>query len=328
MILVTGAAGFIGSHVVEQLLKLGFKVAGIDNFDPFYDKEIKWNNLSNALKEERFSFWEGDITDVNFLDHLPFFPSAIIHLAAKAGVQPSLKDPKGYMDANVQGTLNLLEWMRKRGCSKLIFASSSSVYGNNQVPFSEEDNDIYPLSPYAQTKRSGELMNYTYHHLYNFDIINLRFFTVFGPRQRPDLAIHKFTDRIVHDQPIDVYGKGNTMRDYTFIGDIVQGVINAYYYLVAHRDVFEIINLGNRAPVSLAELIETLEDTIGKKAIRNYMPEQPGDMKVTCASVDKASRLLSYTPKTTLKEGIRIFYDWYRNQQNENEQIKYRCTYL
>lgn len=326
MILVTGAAGFIGSHVVEQLLRQGFEVTGIDNFDPFYDKEIKIRNILPSTAEKRFTFLEGDICDERFLDTLPV-PSIVVHLAAKAGVQPSLKDPKRYQDTNVQGTLNMLEWMRRSGVSKMVFASSSSVYGNNRIPFSEEDTSIFPLSPYAQTKRSGELLNYTYHHLYKFDIINLRFFTVFGPRQRPDLAIHKFTDLITREKPINVYGNGDTRRDYTFILDIVEGVINACHYLATHQNVFEIINLGNSTPVSLAELIATIEETVGKSAIRHYLPEQPGDMRVTYASIDKASSLLSYSPKTSLQEGIRIFYDWYQNQQ-EDEQIKHRCTYL
>ncbi len=327
MILVTGAAGFIGSHVTEKLLREGLEVAGIDNFDPFYDKEIKVRNLLSSLTEKKFTFWEGNICDEQFLDSLPFTPSLVIHLAAKAGVQPSLKDPKGYIDTNVQGTSTLLEWMKKKGGSKMIFASSSSVYGNNVIPFAEEDTNIYPLSPYAQTKRSGELLNYTYHHLYNFDIINLRFFTVFGPRQRPDLAIHKFTDLISKGKSINLFGKGDTMRDYTFIEDIVEGVINAAKYLFSNKKVYEIINLGNSAPVSLAELVNIIEETVGKKALRNYLPEQPGDMKVTYASIRKASSLLAYSPQTSLKEGIKIFYDWYQNQQ-EDEQIKYRCTYL
>ncbi len=329
MILITGAAGFIGSNLAEYFINEGFSVTGIDNFDNFYDRDIKESNLINLLKSPNFTFLEGDITETLFLDSIKIKPEMVIHLAAKAGVQPSLANPQEYLKVNVQGTINILEWMKKNAIKKLIFASSSSVYGNNNsIPFTEEDTGILPVSPYAFTKRSCELLNHTYHHLYDFDIINLRFFTVYGPRQRPDLAIHKFISAIHEGRPIKQFGKGDTQRDYTYIDDIVKGIFNAYDYLSSNNGVFETFNLGNNQPISLLGLIEIIESTVKKNAIREYLPEQPGDMRITYASIEKAKKILNYQPIIGLEEGIEIFYKWYLNKNAKHDEIKYRYTYL
>jgi nucleoside-diphosphate-sugar epimerase len=314
--LITGVAGFIGSILAEHFINKGFHVTGIDNFDPFYDRNIKENNLLNLKGNKSFTFLEGDITNSSFLETIPVVPSVVIHIAAKAGVQPSLAQPLQYIHSNIQGTNHLLEWMKKKNIRKMLFASSSSVYGNNnRIPFSENDTQILPVSPYAFTKRSCELLNHTYHHLYGFDIINLRFFTVYGPRQRPDLAIHKFTNAIHHRLPIKIFGNGDTQRDYTFIDDIIQGIFHAYEYLLRHNNLFDTFNLGNNQPISLAKLVELIEAIVGKPAIREYMPEQPGDMRITYASIEKAKKILHYNPSTSIEDGLKIFYQWYLTQK-------------
>lgn len=315
-ILVTGAAGFIGSHLTEKLLSLGHTVIGIDNFDPFYDRKIKERNISTAKSHPQFKLIEADILDIASQVNAIGEIDVVYHLAAKAGVQPSLKDPAGYMRTNVQGTMAILEWMRQSGCKNLIFASSSSVYGNtNKIPFLESDVCNKPVSPYAFSKLSAELLNFNYHHLFGFSIVNLRFFTVYGPRQRPDLAIHKFVKKLINSQPIDMYGNGETARDYTFVEDTVNGLLNSLDYILANPGVFEIINLGNNQPVSLADMISSIEKVVGEKFEINKMDKQPGDVDITYASVEKAKKLLRYNPSIQFEDGLAIFLQWLRKEQ-------------
>lgn len=305
-IFVTGAAGFIGSNLVEILLKIGNQVLGIDNFDPFYERSIKENNIKGARQYPEFHFKEGDIRDVAFIDNsfAEFKPDLIVHLAAKAGVRPSLVNPQEYYDVNVMGTLNLLELMRKNNIKKMIFASSSSVYGNNsKVPFSEADNVDSPISPYAASKKAGELLCHTYHHLYNFDIYCLRFFTVYGPRQRPDLAIHKFTKALLNNEPIPFYGDGSTQRDYTHIDDIVQGIIGA----IKNLKGYDIFNLGESNTISLTKLVSIIEKYTNRKAMLNYLPVQEGDVLQTFADISKAKDRLNYKPKVNIETGIKNY---------------------
>ncbi len=310
-LIVTGAAGFIGSTLTDSLLNSGSYVLGIDNFDPYYDKTIKERNIASALKNKRYRFMEGDIRDSEFIDSCfsGFKPDTIVHLAAKAGVRPSLSDPGSYFDVNVTGTLNILEMMRKNSIRKMIFASSSSVYGNNKkVPFSENDNVDYPISPYAASKKAGELLCHTYHHLYNLDIFCLRFFTVYGPRQRPDLAIHKFVKALLNDEVITLYGDGTTSRDYTFIDDIVNGISAA----IERVEGFEIFNLGNSRPVSLSGLVSLLEKSSGREAHLKYLPMQDGDVGRTFADISKARTGLSFNPEIDLETGIKNYLQWFR----------------
>jgi UDP-glucuronate 4-epimerase len=308
-IVVTGGAGFIGSHLIDQLLHLGYKVICIDNFDPFYDQVIKYKNIESALKNKNFILYKIDIRDKHELEKC-FSTNKIdivIHLAAKAGIRPSIKDPGGYFDVNVAGTLNILDTMQKCGIKKMIFASSSSVYGNGKkIPFSESDNVDFPISPYAATKKACELLCHTYHHLYDFDIFCLRFFTVYGPRQRPDLAIHKFTNCILNNEPIEVYGDGNSSRDYTFIGDIIDGLMGSIIELKG----YEIINLGESRAVTLNKMITTLENQLNKTAIRKQLQLQAGDVITTYADITKAKKLISYSPSTDFEIGIREFIKW------------------
>ena len=314
-VLVTGAAGFIGSHLCEALLERGYKVTGIDNFDSFYDENIKRDNLQASLDHENYTFFQGDAGDTQLLDSIPHKIDVVVHLAAKAGVLPSLKDPNAYIKANVELSNNILEWMRSNGVQKLVFASSSSVYGNNaRIPFSETDDVNEPISPYAFTKRSCELMNHTYHSLYGLDIVNLRFFTVYGERQRPDLAIHKFVRLIMNGQPLTIYGDGETARDYTYYADTVDGIIAAIEYVKNNTGVLETFNLGNHSPVSLKELISAISEAAGIEPKLVYEKMKPGDVNITYASIDKAQKLLNYHPKTNLKEGLRNFIKWYKVQ--------------
>lgn len=310
-VLLTGSAGFIGSHVAERLLKLGHEVVGIDNFDPFYDRSIKEDNLSIAKSNPNFSFYEFDFaTEADKLNDLPKF-DILIHLAAKAGVRPSIENPKAYIEANYTGTVNLLEFLKERGVKKMVFASSSSVYGNcPNIPFTETEALDKPISPYAFTKRGGEMMNYTYHHLENIDMVNLRFFTVYGPRQRPDLAIHKFIKKILNNEPIQMFGDGSSARDYTFIDDIVSGILKSMEYVLENSPCFEIINLGNNKPVKLKQLISTIENTLNQKANIEQLPMQPGDVDITYANIEKAKKLLNYQPTTSIEEGVSKFVDW------------------
>ena len=312
-ILVTGCAGFIGSHLTERLLNSGHRVVGVDNFDPFYDRSVKERNLLNARAHPEFTFIDGDIRDTDWLDTLDTDIDAVIHIAAKAGVRPSIEQPAEYISTNINGTHNLLSWMQTKGINNLIFASSSSVYGNNEkIPFSETDAVEQPISPYAFTKRSGELLTYAYHHLYGMNVVNLRFFTVYGERQRPDLAIHKFVQMIDHDAPIPMFGQGDTSRDYTYVSDTVDGIMAALRYVTEKPNTYEIINLGNHSPVTLQTLVETLYRLMGKIPNVQYLPKQPGDVERTYADVSRAAQLLGYAPNVSLNEGLSRFVDWYK----------------
>lgn len=308
-ILVTGAAGFIGSHAAEAMLDRGYEVVGVDNFCDFYDRSWKEANLKcvgGGLEVE-----ELDIADGKRIGALiaKIKPSAILHLAAMAGVRPSIERPAHYCRVNVEGTTNLLQAAVENKVGKFLFASSSSVYGNaSRVPFNEEDPVNEPISPYAATKRSGELLCHTYWHLYKLPIFCLRFFTVFGPRQRPDLAIHKFTRLISQEQPIPMFGDGSTSRDYTFVSDIAAGIMAA----LDRCDRYRIYNLGGNDPVTLKALIEGIEKAIGKKAIIERKPAQPGDVERTYADLTRSQAELGYKPKTTLAEGLRKFAEWFR----------------
>ena len=310
-IIITGCAGFIGSNLAEKLVSLGHEVLGVDNFDPFYPREIKEMNLAGLKTSKHFRFIEADITMPDFLGNITAPADCVVHLASKAGVRPSIENAESYIRTIVIGTTNVLEWMRKTGSKKMIYASSSSVYGNNKkVPFSETDNVDRPISPYAASKKACELLNYTYHHLYDLDIVNLRFFTVYGPRQRPDLAIRKFVELIRQDKPITLFGDGQTGRDYTYIDDIVDGICGAINYVHINRGVYEIFNLGNSNPVKLIELVEALYDLLGKRPQIEFAPMQSGDVDFTFADISKANKLLGYSPKTSLSSGLQKFIDW------------------
>jgi len=313
-ILVTGAAGFIGSNLTISLLSQNnVQVIGFDNFDDFYSREQKERNISSFISDTNFSFFEGDIRNMDDLLALPEF-DIIVHLAAKAGVRPSILNPVLYQEVNVAGTQNLLEFARQKNIKQFVFASSSSVYGiNEQVPWTEEEK-LMPISPYASTKLSCEMLGHVYSHLYGIRFLALRFFTVYGPAQRPDLAIHKFFNSILNGQAIPVFGDGSTSRDYTFVADTVQGIKAAIDY---NASDFEIINLGNRQTVNLSELIEAIEKVCGKKAIINRQPEQLGDVPQTYANITKAQKLLNYRPQTSLETGLKGFYAWYLDNQNK-----------
>ena len=310
--LVTGGAGFIGSHLVEALVRRGASVAVLDDFNPFYDPAIKRENLSQLNGQVRI--YQVDICDAAATAQVVATerPELILHLAARAGVRPSVLQPELYLRTNITGTFNLLEAAKAAGVPRLIFASSSSVYGANRtLPFTENQVLIQTLSPYASTKLAGEQLCSNYSYLYGLQVICLRFFTVYGPRQRPDLSIHRFTDRIYHGQPIEVYGDGSARRDFTYVHDTVQGILNAVDYT---RSSFEIINLGESQTVTLSEVIATIEQALGQKAEINYLPVVPGDMPVTYADITKARQLLGYTPTTSIQEGIPRFVDWYLNR--------------
>ena len=312
-ILVTGAAGFIGSHLCEALLKLNYTVIGIDNFDSFYSRSEKESNLVVCRQTSSFIFLEGNAGDLQLLNKVKQQPEAVVHLAAKAGVQPSLKNPLAYIETNIGVTNVLLEWMRSREINKFVFASSSSVYGNNaKIPFDESDPVDEPISPYAFTKRSCEIMNYTYHSLYGFDIINLRFFTVYGERQRPDLAIRKFVHNVFAGKPITMYGDGNSARDYTYYSDTVSGIISAIKYICERKSVWEILNLGNNTPVSLRELVNTIAEVTQVQPKVIYEDVKLGDVNITYANIEKGGSLLNYQPKVNLTTGISRFVEWYK----------------
>ena len=309
-ILVTGAAGFIGSHLAERLVfDASYEVTGIDNYDAFYDRSIKEKNIGGLNGNNRFSFAEIDIRNKEQLDKLQGNFDAIVHIAAKAGVLPSIKNPFLYEDVNIKGTMNLLELAKERKIKQFVFASSSSVYGvNKNVPWSERDYVLQPISPYAATKVACELSGHAYSHLYGIRFLALRFFTVYGPRQRPDLAIHKFAKKILNNEPITVYGDGTTKRDYTYVSDIIDGIVAALSYT---RSDYEVINLGNNKPVTLIELIRTIENVFETRAAIEHIEEQAGDVPITYADISKGKALLDYSPKVSLREGLEKFKEWY-----------------
>lgn len=339
--LITGGSGFIGSHLIQKILENGHNVINIDNFDSFYDYKIKINNTLESLHlplEFQFLERESDIiklvsqtasdryrlyyTDLRNIEGLKRIFSEhsidfVIHLAALAGVRPSIENPLEYAEVNINGSLNLWEVCKEFQVKKFIFASSSSVYGNNKkIPFAETDSVDFPISPYAATKKSGEILGYTYHHLYSIDMIMLRFFTVYGPRQRPDLAIHKFFRLIQQNKEIPFYGDGTTARDYTYIDDIISGILGAIEYLSNHQNVFEIINLGENETITLNEMVNSLETSLEKTAIKNSQPMQPGDVQKTNADITKAQNLLGYSPKTNFQNGIKKFVEWFLKNGN------------
>lgn len=314
--LVTGGAGFIGSHVCEQLLCCGHEVWAFDDLNAFYDPQLKRRNLRDiqALAKP-FEFVHGDVTDRAALDEL--FDGVkfdqVIHLAARAGVRPSLKEPALYQRVNVEGTVNVLEAARLHEVKKLILASSSSVYGvNSKVPFAEGDPIFRAISPYAASKLACEALGHVYHHVYGLDVVMLRFFTVYGPRQRPDLAIHKFARLIRAGRPIPVYGDGSTARDYTYITDILQGIMAC----TRQEFGYEIFNLGESQTVRLNRLIELLEQALGQKAVLERHPFQPGDVPITCADISRARERLGYQPSIKIEQGIPLFVDWFKQNPN------------
>ena len=309
-VLVTGAAGFIGSHVVDSLLRDAHQVTALDNFDPFYDRAVKERNIEEHRANPRWRLAEVDLRDANALARqLTDRYDAIIHLAAKAGVRPSIADPVGHQEVNVQGTHNLLELARRHGIRQFVFASSSSVYGvNPRLPWSEEDGVLRPISPYASTKVSAELLGHVYSHLYGIRFLALRLFTAYGPRQRPDLAIHKFASLMTSGRPVPVFGDGTTRRDYTYVDDLVAGIRAA---LVYEGSDYEVINLGNSATISLMEMIRGLEAALGCDARIERFPEQPGDVPQTWADIRKARGLLGYSPSTDYNRGVRKFAEWF-----------------
>jgi UDP-glucuronate 4-epimerase len=308
-ILVTGGAGFIGSHLVEKLLAAGHEVAILDDFNDFYDPQVKHANIAGFAKD--VTMYHVDLRDgasVRDLFHREKFET-VAHLAARAGVRPSIQHPQLYYDTNVSGTLRLLDAASATGVERFIFASSSSVYGiSKTVPFSEDQHLTQTLSPYAATKIAGEFLCSTYSHLYQMGVVALRYFTVYGPRQRPDLAIHQFTRRIYAGQPIEQFGDGTTRRDYTYIDDVIQGTMAALKY---DGPLFDIFNLGESDTIQLRDLIAAIENALGKKAKVNCMPEQPGDMPLTCADISKARNLLGYTPPTRFSDGLPRFMEWF-----------------
>ncbi|AZI21321.1 GDP-mannose 4,6-dehydratase [Chryseobacterium taklimakanense] len=334
--LVTGGSGFIGSHLVEELLKNGHSVINIDNFDDFYDYKIKINNTLESLgiktefafidKEsdikkvisetdsETYKLYYQDIRDKVSLQQIfnNYKIDLVVHLAALAGVRPSIERPLEYEEVNIRGTMNLWELCKEFGINKFVCASSSSVYGNNEkTPFSETDNVDRPISPYAATKKCVEILGHVYHHLYRIDMVQLRFFTVYGPRQRPDLAIHKFTKLISESEEIPFYGDGTTARDYTFIDDIIGGIMKSITYLENTENVYEIINLGENEVISLKEMLSAIEGEMQKEAAKKPMPMQPGDVSKTNADISKAKYLIGYQPGTNFQNGIKKFVEWF-----------------
>jgi UDP-glucuronate 4-epimerase len=313
-ILVTGGAGFIGSHLVDRLLADGRRVVALDNFDPFYPVDVKERNLQGALSSRSFTLVRGDIRDSKALAEAfgagPF--GAVVHLAAKAGVRPSIADPVGYASVNIEGTVRVLEASRVHGVGRFVFGSSSSVYGDNpKVPFSEDDPVDHPISPYAATKRAGELLAHTYHHLFGLDVACLRFFTVFGPRQRPDLAIHKFTRLLADGRPIPVYGTGTSGRDYTYVDDIVEGIVRATERVRG----FRIWNLGGAHPVLLDDLVAAIAAGLGTAPRIDRLAAQPGDVVRTWADIGRAAAELDWRPRTGFPEGIGTFIAWFRAER-------------
>lgn len=309
-ILITGGAGFIGSTLADKLLEKNNKIVVIDNFNDYYSPKLKEKNIKHNLDNKNYKLYRGDICDKNLLSKI-FEENQIdvvVHIAASAGVRPSIENPLSYVKNNIEGTVNIVEVMKENGIKKIVFASSSSIYGNcKEEIFSEDLKVSEPISPYAASKSACEQFLYTYSKLFDIQVVALRFFTVFGPRQRPDLAIRKFIDLIKENKPIPVYGDGTTIRDYTYVDDIVDGIISAINY---NDTPYEIINLGGGAPVSLNQMIETIEKVLNKKATIEHLPMQLGDVNKTAADITKAKKLLNYNPKTSFKEGVIKFIEW------------------
>ncbi len=313
--LVTGGAGFIGSHLCERLARTGAQVICLDNFDSYYDPNIKIKNAEEVRRKfpDRFELVIGDIRNPEHLEETfkKNRVDSVIHLAARAGVRPSIAQPLLYQDVNIRGTVTLLEACKAHAVKDFVFASSSSVYGESQrVPFSEKDLDIQPISPYGATKRAGELLCYSYHHLYGINTACLRIFTAYGPRQRPEMAIHKFTRLIDRGEEIPIYGDGSSRRDYTYIDDLIEGILG----VIQHHRGFQIYNLGESQTTSLRELVRLIEEAFGKKANIAVLEFQPGDVSVTYADISKARQLLGYAPKVKMEEGIRRFVEWYKRE--------------
>ncbi len=312
--LVTGGAGFIGSHLVDHLLSRGDRVWVVDDFNPYYDPALKRANLAPHLGNPLFHLVKGDLSDPSTLPAVPEGPvEAVIHLAARAGVRPSVEDPVLYARVNEVGTVQLLEWARARGIRRFILASSSSVYGvSSRVPFREDDPADRPISPYAASKRAAELHAAAFHHLYGMSVVCLRFFTVYGPRQRPDLAIASFVRRIESGEVINVYGDGSSARDYTFIDDTLAGIFAAVEWTAAAEPRYSIFNLGNCRTVTLARMVEVIEEALGKKARIQVLPQQPGDVPITWADLERSRELLGYDPRVPFEEGIARYVAWFR----------------
>ena len=315
-ILITGGAGFIGSHLVDRLLSEGdWRIVVVDDFNDFYSPSIKRDNIREHVKSPNYKLVEADIRDHATLEKAFAETNfdCIVHLAARAGVRPSLKEPQLYVETNINGTMNLLELARAHGVKQFVFGSSSSVYGvSEKVPFAEDDPIFKPISPYAATKAAGEFICHTYSHLYGMRIVCLRFFTVYGARQRPDLAIHKFAKLISQGKPIPVFGDGSTRRDYTYIDDIIAGVRAAIDYQATN---YEVINLGESRTVELRELIALIEKELGARAEIDRQPPQPGDVPQTFADISKARRLLNYNPQTEIESGIKRFIEWFKTSR-------------
>jgi len=313
--LITGGAGFIGSTLAERLLKEGNNVIVIDNICDYYDVRLKEKNISDLEKYDNFKMYYEDIRVKSVMDKI-FKENKIdcvVHLAAMAGVRPSIEDPILYQEVNGIGTQNILEAMRNNGVKCGVFASSSSVYGNMKTsPFTEDMIVDYAISPYAATKKANEVMAHVYHKLFDINIVMLRFFTVYGPKQRPDLAINKFTNLMLKGEKIPMFGDGSTARDYTYVDDIVDGIIKSAEYTFNNNSVYEILNLGNSSPISLKEMIETIGEVLGVTPNIEQLPMQPGDVDLTYASIDKAKKLIKYNPQTSFKQGITKFVDWYK----------------
>lgn len=314
--LVTGAAGFIGSHLSDKLVQLEYQVIGLDNFDDFYSPSIKWQNISALEKASNFKLEQGDIRDTGLLNHI-FRTNDIdivVHLAARAGVRPSIENPLLYQDVNIGGTINLLEASRICGVKKFVFASSSSVYGiGNQIPFKEDGKIDTPTSPYASSKVAAELFCRTYSHLYGISVIALRFFTVYGPRQRPEMAIHQFVRKIDTGEEISIFGDGTSKRDYTYIDDIINGIIGTVQY--SNEQNFKIFNLGDSCPITLEYLVTLIEKALNKKAKKKQLAMQAGDVPVTAADISEAGKCLGYVPEIIIEDGIPLFVEWYQKNK-------------
>ena len=313
--LVTGGAGFIGSHLIERLLSEGHKITCLDNFNDYYDPAIKRKNIKNASQHPNYQLIEANILDEKKIKEIfqENIFDTVVHLAARAGVRPSVQNPQLYQEVNIRGTMNLLELAKEMGIKKFVMASSSSVYGNNKkVPFSEADPVDNPISPYAATKKACELIGYTYSALYDISVTCLRFFTVYGPRQRPDMAIHKFTKLIAHDKEIPIFGDGKAQRDFTFYTDIIDGLVAS----IERCKGYNIYNLGESRVVQLMELVALIEKNLGKKARKKWLPAQPGDVKITYSDISKAKTELDYNPKVAIEYGVSQFVEWYKENNS------------